>query len=313
MTVEERNRLAEQFQHLNAQGLADQLFALLQANGDPGRIDIAWRLLVPKLQTELADADKPLLYSQIESLINGSALNDREKSVLVQMLGRIATPEALNLLLKVAQQDSASPLRQVANKMISTTGDVQWDGRFHEELSPVLEQAWTASKEVPGLREAVAEALAGVGAASGVELLLAEARRGGETVSEFSSQQDNLVWHVLDVFAKIRNPEAVPTLAARLGHQALDNLDLVVSGTALASMGRSEATTALLHWAESSKRDVGQLVEPWLSEARDPDSLALLEQHLADPTRFQNQENHKAVERALREWHARRSTTTQEQ
>ena len=101
-------------------------------------------------------------------------------------------------------------------------------------------------------------------------------------------------------------------LAARLGDQPLDNLELVLSGASLASMGRPEATTALLHWAESSPRDVGQLIEPWLSEVRDPDSLGLLEQTMASPSTFKNAENWKALERALQEWKASRATTSSE-
>ena len=121
-----------------------------------------------------------------------------------------------------------------------------------------------------------------------------------------------MAWHVLDVFQTIRNPDAVPLLASRLGDQPLDNLELALSGASLASMGRPEATSALLHWAESSRRDVGQLLHPWLSEVRDPDSLQLLEQAIASPPIFQNSENWNALNRALQDWKASRATTTSE-
>ena len=312
MTVEERNDLARELKSLSAPALADRLFNLVQTKGDPGEIDLAWRLLVPKLQSELAEGEKARIYSQVQSLLVGSELTDNQKLDLIQMLGSTATPEALRLLLQLTEQNSVPTLRQVVHNMIGGIGEVQWGGQFHEELSPLLEQAWKTSGAVPGYREALAEAIAGVGARSGIELLYAEARRGGQTVAEFSAQEDNLAWHVLDVFQKIRNPDAVPDLATRLGDQPLDNLDLVLSGTSLAAMGRPEATTALLRWAESSSKDVGQLLEPWLSEVRDPDSLALLEKTIASPATFKNQSNWSALDRALREWKARRSTTGSE-
>ena len=312
MTVEERNRFAGELKGLSTQALADRLFHLLQTKGDSGEIDLAWRLLVPKLQTDLEEGEKAQIYSQIRSLLVGSELADNQKLELIQMLGSTATPEALGLLLQLTEQNRVLNLRQVVHNMIGGIGEVQWGGQFHPELSSLLEQAWKTSGAVPGFREALAEAIAGVGARSGIELLYEEARRGGQTIAEFSVQEDNMAWQVLDVFQKIRNPDAVPVLAARLGDQALDNFDLVLSGTSLAAMGRPEATSALLHWAESSKRDVGQLIEPWLSEVRDPDSFTLLEQKIAEPTRFNNQDNWKALDRALREWHSRRDTTTSE-
>jgi hypothetical protein len=312
MTVEERNRLAEQLKSLRAVALADRLFTLLQTDGDPGEIDLAWRLLVPNLQNELAESEKAQLYSQIQSLLVGSELADGQKRELIQMLGSTATPDALQLLLQLTEQNSVPNLRPLVHNMIGGIGEVQWDGQFHPELSPLLEQAWNTSGAVPGYTEALAEAIAGVGARSGIELLYQEARRGGQTVAEFSAQEDNMTWHVLDVFQKIRNPDAVPILAARLGDQPQDNLDLVLSGTSLAAMGRPEATTVLLRWAQSSSRDVGQLLEPWLSEARDPDSLALLQQTIASPNAFKNQDNWSALDRTLREWNDRRSITNSE-
>jgi len=310
MSVEERNRFADELKQLTAPALANRLFALLQSKGDPGEIDLAWRLLVPKLQTELTDDEKKQLYSQIQSLLTGIELKDNQKLELVQMLGSTATPEALGILLQIGQQNLLPDLQEAVNNMIGSIGDVQWGGRFHEELSPMLERAWETSDATPGYKEALAKAIAGVGARSGIELLYAEAARGGKTVSEFSAQENNMTWHVLDVFQTIRNPDAVPVLATRLAAQPLDNLELVLSGASLASMGRPEATSALLHWAESSPRDVGQVLEPWLSEVRDPDSLELLKQSIGSPPTFKNPENWKAVDRALQEWKASRATTS---
>ena len=176
----------------------------------------------------------------------------------------------------------------------------------------MLERAWQTPDAAPGYKEALAKAIAGVGARSGIELLYSEAARGGQTVSEFSAQENNLTWHVLDVFQTIRNPDAVPVLATRLGDQPLDNLDLVLSGASLASMGRPEATSVLLHWAESSPRDVGQVLEPWLSEVRDPDSLGLLEKTIASPPAFKNPENGRAVDRAVQQWRASRAASSSE-
>lgn len=313
MSVEERNRVAAEMRGLSAVALAERLFGLLRNGGDGGQIDLAWRLLVPKLQTELASADKRSVYGAIDLFLADPGLGYRAKFQLIEMLGRTATPEALSLLLQTAQDGTLPELQQLVLKMIRGTGQVQWGGRFHEELSPLLEEAWDSAGRTPGLREAVAEALAGVGAASGLERLYTEALRGGPTLSTFAAQEDNLAWEVLDVFRRVRNPAAVPTLASRLGDQPLDNLELVLSGTALAAMGRPEATAALLGWAEGSNRHVGALLQPWFAEVRDPDSFALLERAVSEPTRFGRDENWAAVERALREWHARRETSTSEE
>ncbi|NJD06517.1 MAG: hypothetical protein FIA97_08445, partial [Methylococcaceae bacterium] len=118
-----------------------------------------WQLLLnreafqqlPILNALLAEALRNhgdvAVYQEIATLLQDRDLSLRAKSLLIDLLGEAATPEALGLLLEVARQGRQSPLYGPSLNTIAHIGDNHWGGRFHDELSPILEDAWSEAMD----------------------------------------------------------------------------------------------------------------------------------------------------------------------
>jgi hypothetical protein len=175
---------------------------------------------IPILNALLAESlrshDDPAVYREIAELLEHPEISLQAKSLLIDLLGEAATPEALELLLEIARQGGQSPLYGPSLNTISHIGDNHWGGRFHEELSGLLESAWVADlgDDTPLVR-AVARALVGVGAPAGIQLLLdtlTGRNSGGDSRESFRRKQIAAFQEV----PKVSNPAAIPVLVANL-------------------------------------------------------------------------------------------------
>lgn len=152
------------------------------------------------------------IYQEVANLLRDGNLLFQIRSQLVELLGEIATPEALALLLDLADQGMESPMYAPALNTISHIGENRWGGRFHEELSPLLEQTWKsmASSDWPYL-VAVTRAIVGIGAPSGIALLLdALASRDAAPSSNRESRGKRVA--AFTETPKVTNPAAVSVL-----------------------------------------------------------------------------------------------------
>ncbi|MGZ8245303.1 hypothetical protein [Methylomagnum sp.] len=152
------------------------------------------------------------IYQEIANLLRDENLLFQVRSQLVELLGEIATPEALALLLDLADQGMESPLYAPALNTISHIGENRWGGRFHEELSPLLEQAWkdAGNTDWPYLM-AVTQAIVGIGAPSGMGLLL-DTLAGRDSAAASSGETRGKRVAVFQETPKVTNPAAVSVL-----------------------------------------------------------------------------------------------------
>lgn len=152
------------------------------------------------------------IYQEIANLLRDVSLPFQVRSQLVELLGEIATPEALALLLDLADQGMESPMYAPALNAISHIGENRWGGRFHEELSPLLEQAWKSmeSSDWPYL-VAVTQAIVGIGAPSGIGLLLDTLASRDEKPSSSQESRGKRVVAFTET-PKVTNPAAVSVL-----------------------------------------------------------------------------------------------------
>lgn len=189
-----------------------QRWLRLLNRADLQQIPIVGALLAERLRQH----PDPEVYRGIERLLAQRTISTENKAMLLDLLGEIATPDSLKQLVQVAVKGQDTPLYIPALQVISRIGDNRWDGRFHEELSPLLEKVWfDATIDDPVFLSAIAKAMAGVGTVEGVELLLSTV--AGENKSNDTVDVNRLKQAAaFEAVPKIRNPAAVDALSARL-------------------------------------------------------------------------------------------------
>lgn len=172
------------------------------------QIPIANALLAESLRSE-GGAE---IYQEIAGLLRDAGLSYAVRAQLVDLLGEIATPEALALLLELAGQGMESPMYAPALNSLSHIGENRWGGRFHEELSPLLEEAWKTAddRDWPYL-VAVTRAIVGIGAPSGIGLMLDTlAGKSADPASSDTGRSKRLA--AFTETPKVVNPAAVPVM-----------------------------------------------------------------------------------------------------
>ncbi len=233
------------------------------------QIPLAGAMLAKRLQQR----PDPIVYRQIKAWLAKPGLAAEKQALLIDLLADTATPEALAVLLSMAEQGPRSPTYFLVLPAISRAADNRWGGVFHKELSPLLELAW-ANQEYrdPALLTTLATAIAKVGAPAGVDLLLqtlsAEDAKNGQEQDVLRSRQTAAFLAI----PQIRNPDAVPVLSEPLQQKDLGAPALQASGDALAAMGTLEATQKIVDWAKDAPDEGARNLDVWLAQI-DDDSL----------------------------------------
>lgn len=216
------------------------------------------------------------VYRKIGNALGQSGLSVASRSAVIDLLGEIATPEALAQLIEIAQNGANSPLYIAALQAISRIGDNRWDGRFHEELSPDLEAAWTDMPVAdPAYASAVAKALATIGAPSGMELLF----QALAVPAKLAAAEEAARLKQATAFSMIpaaRNPAVVDIVAGWFHNAGLGSPAFEVSGLTLANVGSPAATQVLLDWAETAPDEGARRVGDWLLKIHDSASVELM-------------------------------------
>jgi len=218
----------------------------------------------------------PAVYQSIADLLSQSNVSLEIKAILLDLLAETATPEALTQLLNLSAQQLDSSLYILVLQAIARIGDNRWNGQFHEELSPALENAWANPvTDDPNYLDAIGKAIASVGAPEGVEELL-------QTVSGNNQSKEAETIHrvkqevAFEAISQVRNPAAVEVLDERLTQEPIGTPAFEASGNALAQMGSPDATRKILDWAEDAPPEGGRNVKDWLSNINDENSLNLI-------------------------------------
>jgi hypothetical protein len=250
------------FQAYATPRLLDAL-AAADAAGDRETVLIALATLERRAQ--LGDDGVPRLL--LDSL---GRFSIEKRQALVRSLGRIATPAALDALFELTQPGAAPALRRAALAEISRVGAHTYDnGEYPVELSPPLEQRLPQALQDPESLAAVAGGLASVGASSGVDALL------DTLAGHLDGPESQVIARQLET---VRNPAAVPALAARLGGDGGAPAPVMeAAGNALAAMGDPAATEALLGWAARAEDDRARaLARRWLGAVVDDASFGMV-------------------------------------
>jgi hypothetical protein len=226
-------------------------------------------------------------YKAISNLLSDPATPVEQRMELVGVLGMAQTVGAVAILLNLCTATADAEIRSKAIKAVSQIDEVRFNGRFREELTPLLEQAWRQAAGVePEYDVALTLALARVGAERGVTLLVAEACAGSASVEDMAHNKTQRSTAALEALRQVRNPVAIPLLQELLKQSAPRSALEYVAGSTLAAMGKPDATQVLLQWSMAAGDEGAQNAGKWFSMVRDPTSLALVQDALAAPDRL---------------------------
>ncbi len=237
----------------------------------------------------------PEIYQYISGLLSQPDVPIENKSILLDLLAETATPDALDLLLDLAKQGANTPFYILALQAISRIGDNRWDGRFHEELSPALEEAWAdPSIKDPAFLGAVGKAIAEVGAPGGVnQLLVTVSGHNPEQVTPTTGLNGQEVATVsgnnqvqepaptsltrqevaLEVIPHVQNPVAVSVLTDWFQQEPLGAPAFETSANALIAIGTPAATQTIVDWAVEAPAEGARNLEDWLHNVDDTSTI----------------------------------------
>jgi hypothetical protein len=238
--------------------------ALIAADASGDRETVLVALATLERRAQLGDDQVPRLL--LDSLDKFPA---EKQKALVRIVGRIATPSALDALFEIARPETGrlAGLRTEALAEIEKVGTHIYDnGDYPVELSPVLEKRLPQVLEDAELLAAVSGGIASIGTASGVEALL------GVIENHLDTPESTIVARQL---GEVRNPDAVGPLAARLRADA-GTLPPIgeIAGDVLAALGDPAATDALLAWAADAQGEQAhELALKWFGQVRDDASF----------------------------------------
>lgn len=230
----------------------------------------------------------PKVYQGIAGLLLQPDVAVENKAIVLDLLSEIATPDSLSQLIDLARQGEDFPLYILVLQAISRIGDNRWDGEFHEELSPILEAAWSDPENSDqAFLSAVGKAIATVGAPEGVDqLLLTVSGNGNGKAAEETNRIKQEV--AFDVIPQVRNPDAVEVLSTWFEQEALGTPAFEVSGDALAEIGSPSATQEIVDWAKDAPAEGARNLNDWLTKIDDNKSLKFIAE--AQNLEFQNPE-----------------------
>ena len=293
MSLDERNRILNEIKKQDFPVLLQTWIDCARLEHDLRKQNIVGALLARTLQ-EAADVRE--VYEQASRFVLDDSNAVSERAELLHVLGQAATKESVELLLQSVSRLSQEKLRQTALAEIRSAGEQRWDSRFHEELSPALEQAWRESAD-KDLLTAVAVALAEVGAPAGIQQLLAPILNGG-------AESDVRVHAARRALPLVRNPDAVSVFTALLlDHPTADGTAVLVSG-ALSEMVDPSAARALLGWLQNADESAAPFARRYVVQTRMPAMLEAWEGALRPTVVFRSEQNREAIRRGLVEYRA---------
>jgi len=208
------------------------------------QIPIIGSLLAERLRKN----PEPSVYRGIADLINDPKIPVEHKALLLDLLAEIATPDSLTQLLNLAAQEVESPMYIFILQAIAHIGDNLWDGQFHEELSPILEAAWSnPENNDESLLYAIATAIAKVGAPNGINKLLKSVSGNNKDKINRDKNRTKQQIAFVTIPSKVRNPNAVESLNNCLSQESVGSPTHDVCGAAIESMSALSSAQSVGH------------------------------------------------------------------
>jgi hypothetical protein len=230
------------------------------------------------------------VHQEIAAKLLNEASDEGERLGLARILGESNTPEGLATLVETVLSTRNLPLQRSIIEQLGRMGG----RRSPEQVSALSEAAVNAWQRIPdrsdlqpALLSTVSGILAKLGEPVGISLLRTQAVQGGTTLAEFDAKASDASQAAMNASLQVRGPQSVPLLTDALQKSDPTSTEFVWSGQALASMGRPEATSALIEWAKGAPDSCAETAAAWIGAVRDSRSHALVRELAASGAQMQ--------------------------
>jgi hypothetical protein len=226
----------------------------------------------------------------LRDFISNKTNSVSERDMLLGSITYAGTRQAEEILIEIATNASDNVTRSAMGS-ISTLGTSRGGG-MQEDLAPALDQLWGHTGDQTMLLS-VAQAMAQVGAPSSMELLMAAALLPNGQ----DDMHKNAARYALGS-ATILNPDAVPTLVARLsnGSPAIDPSKYASS--ILTRMSVRAADHALVAWLQTANASAATLARDYSTHTQFPE---IWQAALEPSVSFRSEENREAIRAGIAE------------
>jgi hypothetical protein len=245
-----------------------QLLAKLEAQ----QIPIIGSLLADRLHKQA----EPDIYHGISELLNDPTIPNETKALLIDLLGDIATPESLALLVEQAELGIESPLYLFFLEAIARIGDNRWNGQFHEELSPLLEAEWAnPAIDDPSYLNAIGTAIAKLGAVTGVEALLNALTINNKNKEKAELDREKQII-ALNSIPQVTNPSAIEPLNVCLNQEPVESSAYEICAATIAGTNVPAATQKLIDHATTAPPEAAPAITIAIDSIKAPGAKAPL-------------------------------------
>lgn len=284
-SIERRQSYYDSSVQHNSMWLINQWRVVVNSTDDVVTNGLLSRALSFRLQ---ADPNEKAAYVEGATYLLDSSNSIESRIELVKIMGRAATAGALQVLVDTASDALRSKdLEPEISIQISKIGENRWGNKFHPELTEIYEQALARAPINSNMAAAALSGLASVGSMNAVSRLITDILNVAKTTDELAAhREDRNLSAALSAVEKIRNPESIPVLVKGLRDQDSKDMELLMSGAGLSTMGDPKATEALLKWAQLAREDMAPLARTWFARTRDTASFEVIERALGQQVPF---------------------------
>jgi len=218
------------------------------------------------------------------------AVDARERDGLARILGESNTPEGLSALTDALFSTPSSLLQRSIIEQIGRMGAHQSPEQVRA-MTEVALDAWQKVGQKPEIGSALYSILSGLlaklGDPEGIAFLRSQALEGGATVTELDASNRDASLAAMNASLQVRGTESITFLSSALQKNEPGSTEFVWSGQALATMGRPEATAALIDWAKHAPDASAESAATWIGAVRDSRSHALVRELAASGAQMQ--------------------------
>ena len=230
------------------------------------------------------------LQQKIAAKLLNEAGDEGERLGLARILAESNTPEGLSTLVNAVLSTRNPALQRSIIEQLGRMGS----GRSPEQVAAMTQVAvngWQRIPERPDLQPGLLSVMSGLlakfGDPEGISLLRTQAVQGGATLAEFENKANDASIVAMNSSLKVQGPQSIPLLKGALQKSNPTSTEFIWSGQALASMGRPEATAALIEWAKVAPDSCAETAGAWIGAVRDSRSHALVSELAASGAQMQ--------------------------
>lgn len=227
---------------------------------------------------------------QIAERLRDESGNEGERISLARVLGESDSPDALAILIETVRSTRNSNLSRAILEQLDRMGSPETPQQV-SAMANVAKASWQDivpnENSATALYAGLGKILAKVGDPEAVRFLRMEAVLGGMTIAALDASGSDSSVAAMNASFQVRGSANVPILADALRKDDPSATEFIWSGQALVSLGRPEATSAIIEWAKVAPDSCAETAAAWIGSVRDSRSHALVRELAASGAQMQ--------------------------